>query len=441
MGWSMAELHPHQVQGVADILQAPRKRFILNWEMGCGKTPPTIAALARLPGKTLIVAPAIARQTWMYELQRWWPGSPEVGLIQYGKARGLSAKKAAENVAAYSSLVQVVSYELLAEVDRTGWNWIVLDEIHRLQSASSKAGKVAREITHANPCAGIVGLSATLMPDTITNAWHPLHCIWPRRFGAMDRNGRGSWEFACRYSNPTYNGYGYRFEGVNATYVDELRHRLTQVSSRVTRADIAHLLPAFDVQVLREEAGADKRKVALEWAELAGSGASHICLLTHLRETAEELAKALGGTCITGEMPIEKRHQTLTQLRKRPRAILCATMHALNENVDLTFLTQALFVELSYRPKDIIQALGRFSRLSGSLPSSVQLLVRARTADELIASKVQSKLESINAAVRAGGAESVLETAFGDPRSEEQFAASLRDAANSSGWDLSEYGL
>ena len=61
----------------------------------------------------------------------------------------------------------------------------------------------------------------------------------------------------------------------------------------------------------------------------------------------------------------------------------------------------------------MIQAMGRFSRLSGEVPSSCSLLVLLQTLDERIAFKLEEKLIDINATIDSGLSEEALEKSLG----------------------------
>jgi len=74
--------------------------------------------------------------------------------------------------------------------------------------------------------------------------------------------------------------------------------------------------------------------------------------------------------------------------------------------------TAALFAELHYRPEIMIQAMGRFSRLSGTVPSSVWLLVIEGSLDEVIADRLLNKMAAINSVVKGDVADAVLAAAL-----------------------------
>jgi SNF2 family DNA or RNA helicase len=116
---------------------------------------------------------------------------------------------------------------------------------------------------------------------------------------------------------------------------------------------------------------------------------------------------------ITGEDSPESRNALLRQAKEHTKAIVVATMHSIGIGIDLTFCTQALFAELYYRPETVIQAIGRFSRLSGKVPSSVAILCVEGTADEMLAQHLLAKIAAINKVVQPGDSEAKLSDALG----------------------------
>jgi SWI/SNF-related matrix-associated actin-dependent regulator 1 of chromatin subfamily A len=449
----MRQLYPYQEAAVQQIKEALLNRWLLSFEMGTGKTPTAIIAAKELrKQRILVVCPAIVRDNWLREFDDWWPDHPRVAAITLGRTRtkGVSKKQQELRDEAYAAPIQIVSYDLLDQVALSPWDLVVFDEIHRCKNAGSKQSHAAATICLENPRAAILGLSGTLIPDSVGDLWAQLNLLWPGRFGKPDKNGRHSFQFRDRYTNKRNNGYGWDFEGVKEQNLPELKKRLAAVSTRVTRAEVAHLLPPFQVQLLRQKpasleeqlalakandvetaiikAGQEKIGPACEWVSDAfDSGTTHVALLTHLRESASTLADKLRQEyrdvavyCITGDQTPEDRNKELAKARAEKKAVVVATMHSIGIGIDLTWCTQALFVELYWRLETILQAIGRFSRLSGKVPSSVSLMVLAGTLDEAVAQAVLGKVASANSVIGAGDGESKLEAALSDDSADQE---------------------
>lgn len=424
------------------ILAAPLNRYGLALETGLGKTPTALAALRRRfagrvdTARVLVCTPAIVRDHWLSELDAWWPEHGVANSITLGRDRksGVSKKATARRDTAYASPIQVVSYSLLKHIDRRGWDAIVFDEAHRLKTPGAFQSVQAREIADENPGAMIVPLTATPMPDDICDIWNPCDITWPGRFGETSSLKYVSWAFANRYSkwHDTVGSdgtvYGGKFSGINPANADELRQRLDGCWHRVTKASVAHLLPPFLVSLIKvepekqtkfkdiddwlERQGQEKFPYVKEWLDDAVESDTHICIGTHLTDTVNRIAAyaeryGIPVFRISGshQPSAEKRNAELAKAKACPRAIVVATMHSVGIGIDLTFCTKALLAELYWRPETVIQFLGRFSRLSGKLPSSVTLLCLKSTIDETIARSLMKKVKDISAAVSAGDSE------------------------------------
>ena len=449
-----ALLHSYQQEGVARGVS--ERALLCNFEMGLGKTP-TAIEISRLTmneksGPMLVVCPALVRRNWCNEFDKWWPGHPGIHCAE-------SSKQAAKwNM--NKEPILVVSYDLATSINATlEWGAIVADESHYLKNEASRRSKILRTLYLRNPQTLKLMLTGTPITSEPRDLWHQLDCLQPGRFGDY-------WRFVRRYSNVVSNQYGTDVKGLNDTYAPELNERLKAVSMRVTKQEVAHLLPPFSVQSimlppvksvspreLLDRAGSGLRKqheldavvAALGDTKVGATvdavenaldgGATHVCVLTHFRSTAEKIENALSRLDVPvirvdGDIPIKQRLVHIDDAKKLPRAVLVATMHSINVGIDLTRFTVAVFAELYWQPSAMIQALGRFSRLSGKLPSQCYLLVRQGSLDEPIAYTLLRRVKDQSKLFKPGQAEAGLSAEF-DPANmrEEDFIESLREAA------------
>lgn len=430
-------------------MAAPLHRFGAAYDCGLGKTGVALTAgraafAGRADSRVLVITPAVVRNHWLDEFVDWWPErAADARLITLGKERksGVSKAAAVRRDEAYASRIQVVSYSLLKHIDRRGWDYIIFDEAHRLKTPGSAQSVQAREIAQENPGAMIVPLTATPIPDDVCDIWNPCDITWPGRFGQAKTLRYVPYEFGLRYSkwveSVGVDGtvYGGQFKGLNPAHADELRFRMDQCWHRVTKASVAHLLPPFMVQLLKVEPdkqvqfanvddwiarqGEEKFPFVKEWLDDAVETDTHVFILTHLTATVDNVGRYAQRFGIpvyrvsgTHQPSAEQRNAELARAKSEPRAIIVATMHSVGIGIDLTFATRALFAELYWRPETVIQALGRFSRLSGVLPSSVTLLCLKGTQDEAMARSLLRKVNDISRAVGAGDGESRLSEAL-----------------------------
>ena len=79
--------------------------------------------------------------------------------------------------------------------------------------------------------------------------------------------------------------------------------------------------------------------------------------------------------------------------------LLAATIDSAGVGIDLTWADVVVFVELSYEPHKLLQAEARVCRFGQSKHVLVQYMVAQGCVDELIVSKVLSKLDSMHEAL------------------------------------------
>lgn len=455
------KLKDFQKEGVRRALSSPARRWVFADETGLGKTPQAIvAARALRPRTTLIVCMAIARDlVWKDELAKWWPDHPHVECISWTRARekGLSAAELARKELAFGAPIQIVSYALLDQVAQQPWDVIIFDEGHSLQHPDSGQSEAALALTEANPEAAVFLLSATIMPNRPQDAYGPLSVVWPHRWGELVKNKSYSYAFNHRYVQENLTDDGYRtWAGLREEHAPELAARIGAVSSRTTKKEVAHLLPSFDVRVLRipqggravegepvpadalpgvfKKEGRAKLSHVLNWTEEALGSASHVAILTSFRPTSRFIAacirtkrwaKDVPVYVVNGDDPADKRAAAIRELKAQPRGVLVATMHSIGISIDLTFCTKALFAELYSRPERIIQALGRFSRLSGTVPSSCDFLVFEGGPDMKIAYALKTKTEALSELMKSGVNDDALGLLAKDPVALEAELAAL----------------
>jgi SWI/SNF-related matrix-associated actin-dependent regulator 1 of chromatin subfamily A len=446
-----SKLHSFQQEAVRFLLGS--RRGMLNFEMGLGKTPSAIEACRLAEAKrVLVVCPAMVRLNWEDEFGKWWPDHPEIEVVESGK----QAKAA-------SAPIIITSYELTSKLATSQFDAIVVDESQYVQDRRAGRSKSVAKILAANLDAYVMFLTATPITNRPKGLHNQLDLLYPERFGSWSK-------FNTRYSQKLDNQYTeWDFGGLNDEHADELKSRLDLISIRVTKAEVAHLLPPCMVQSIRvraprsfnprellerftrpdahngkigalvRAAGEHKVEAAVDHAENAfENGESHVAVLTHLKATAEEVAAAMrqkGHEVIhvDGDVATPKRVEAIKQCKALKQAVLVTTMHAVNVGIDLTFCTTAIFAELYWTPAVMIQAFGRFSRLSGTMPSRILMLVLEGSQDEIIAHKLLEKTQDITSVIDAGHAEAGLDSALAEAEDidEEEFLAGLKAAAMS----------
>ncbi|OAQ98322.1 hypothetical protein LLEC1_07207 [Akanthomyces lecanii] len=166
---------------------------ILADEMGLGKTVQTIALIALLReqesylGPHLIVAPLSTLSNWMDEFEKWTPSIPVV--MYHGtrpQRRDIFSKKIMKHLKNGRPTdkfpVVCTSYEMVlqdkASLSRIKWEFIIIDEGHRMKNAEAKLFQELRQFTSATRLL----ITGTPLQNNLKELWSLLHFLLPNIF-------------------------------------------------------------------------------------------------------------------------------------------------------------------------------------------------------------------------------------------------------------------
>ena len=263
-----------------------RKAHILNWDTGLGKTYASGAVMQEVGGDWLVVCPAGVVSMWE----------------RFREEQGLA--------------FDVVADSQLHKVDVRRRTGIVVDEIHRFKTYDAKRTQDLKPLTRQAEFR--LGLTATLIPNDPGDVYEPCSLIHLGCFGSV-------WSFREAYQAkiPDEHAHsGFKWAGVTPEGGPRLAARLSKLVSRVTKADVAHLLTPLRLHIHDEGPPLD-------------TGA-HSVILTHNRDRAAKVAADLNAKFVlTGALTPKKRHKVIEEWRAAG-GLLVATMHCVNEGIDLT---------------------------------------------------------------------------------------------------------
>lgn len=154
-----------------------RSWAIWHHGMGSGKTRTTLEFIKRWleehgGSRILVCCPKAVIAAWVKQVGLW---APHIRVVALDKASSAAKEKTFQAAIADTSPVIIVcNYESvwrIKGIEKAKWDFLVWDEIHRLKSASGVASRWAGKMTKANPQAKRLGLSGTLIPHSILDAW------------------------------------------------------------------------------------------------------------------------------------------------------------------------------------------------------------------------------------------------------------------------------
>lgn len=395
---------------------------LLADEMGIGKSAQAIAAADPLPGKVLVIAPAIVVPHWEAQITRW---ALHFGVeSDFGEPPANTTRKPRRlEWAEPQKRWHVTSYELAAKRGELGeFATIVLDEIQYLKNASTPRTRKLRDAF--STCAQrprLIGLSGTPMTVRPRDLWSVLDTLFPGRWGSF-------WQFSKRYCGGHYKEIPGLPRSVwdcdGRSHEGELATRLSHYMLRRTKADVALELPPRERVMLECElppaaardfeaarialAGArdsqslarllsstedHKIDAAVSLAQEILEAGGRPLLFTTRRSTAKELAIRLCCPHVDGETPTESRRSTL--LAGTGPGV--ATIQSVTTGIDLTEFTSAIFVGLDWVPSTLLQAEARIHRIGQQRNTTIYYLIGIGTADEAVRERVIERLETAGA--------------------------------------------
>jgi SNF2-related domain/Helicase conserved C-terminal domain len=227
------ELLPYQLDGVAFAVGAGRA--VLADDMGLGKTIQGIGVAELLCleagiSRALVICPASLKSHWRQEIERF-----------SGRSCQLVLGSAQERAAQYgnSSFFTVCNYEQvlrdLLPIERTKWDFIILDEGQRIKNWEAKTSQVIKALK--SPFALV--LSGTPLENRLDELFSVVEFIDDRRLGP-------AFHFYNRYRVVDEKGrvLGYK-------NLDDLRERLKPVLLRRTRKTVMTELPSRTTEIRR----------------------------------------------------------------------------------------------------------------------------------------------------------------------------------------------
>mmetsp|Transcript_15385 Transcript_15385/g.45299 ORF Transcript_15385/g.45299 Transcript_15385/m.45299 type:complete len:1328 (-) Transcript_15385:31-4014(-) len=231
------------------------RNAILADEMGLGKTVQCVSLLGYLAeeqdvrGPFLVVVPLSVVPNWIKEFRRW---TPHVNCVVYvGDTRSREAIRAFEfdvdrrDAAAAANAcggvprttrfeVLITTFELILKdapiLSKIKWNFLVVDEAHRLKNAESALYSELQGFSFKNKLL----VTGTPLQNSLRELWALLHFLEPAKFPDGDA-------FEAEYSMQT-------MDGVSGLHAVLRPHLLRRVIKEVERS-----LPPKNERILRVE--------------------------------------------------------------------------------------------------------------------------------------------------------------------------------------------
>ncbi|TPX53876.1 hypothetical protein PhCBS80983_g06120 [Powellomyces hirtus] len=186
-----APMRDYQVQGLNWLISLFENGIngILADEMGLGKTLQSISFLGYLKhfqnisGPHLVIVPKSTLHNWMAEFGRW---VPTLNAFMFHGAKEDRVAMVQDKLLAQDFDVCVTSYEMCllekASFRKISWQYIVIDEAHRIKNENSTLSQIVREF----PCRNRLLLTGTPLQNNLHELWALLNFLLPDIFSSSE---------------------------------------------------------------------------------------------------------------------------------------------------------------------------------------------------------------------------------------------------------------
>lgn len=428
------QLFPYQETG-RDFLNDNRFAILAD-EQGLGKTAQAITASSDFK-QILVVCPATLKHNWANEFRMWAPHVRSIAVVEGSKFH-----------IPQDINVCIVNYDLLIkkniidQLHQIEWDVIICDEAHYLKNMTAKRTKAVLAKS------GLIHkvkrgwfLTGTPMVNRPIDMYPLLSVCFKDALG--------------NYSN--YKSYGlhfcagwdadWGFDVSGASNLDELREIVAPIMMRREKANVLHELPhkryqmvALDLDnkskkdVKKEENNLDPKTLkkiklgeGLQIGDLArlrsltaekklpvcieyirdwlSQTDKKLVLFAHhkavIKGLAEDLSNNYGLVVLDGETSPQERERVVEDFQTNPDVrIFIGNIKAAGVGITLTAASDVMFVETSYVPGDIQQAVDRCHRIGQEDSVLAQFLVAYGTIEETMLRTALDKLKNINQVIK-----------------------------------------
>lgn len=383
----MKELYAHQRRALEKL---PEGGGYLAFEQGLGKTLTAIAYAGEHHRRdVLVVAPAVALGVWERELE-------EEGYLAL-LPQGTRKEKAEQIASAHSFQWVVINYEVLLEpevekaINAWGPELIIVDEAHKIKTATAKRSKVLHRLGKRYPA---LLLSGTPITKNLLDMYSQYKVIDPDLWGGI------SWT-KFRYKYGIWGGYsGYELIGYQNT--EELMEKIAPITLVARKEDTLDLPPKTHtvVPIHLEKSGIDYQKMAKDgvlgdwvttnplekalrlsqitskakiettvaWVQEMIEMGEPVVVYARFLDSIHEIASRLGVEALTGAMPMELRTALVDNFQRGKTPVFLSQITAGSTGITLTKASNMWYHELTFGYEDWAQSQDRIHRIGQEYP-------------------------------------------------------------------------
>lgn len=184
-------MREYQLQGLNWLISLYENGIngILADEMGLGKTLQTISFLGYLkhfrntPGPNLVIVPKSTLYNWVSEFKRW---VPDFKVLMFHGSKEDRQQLVKERLLTEDFEIVVTSYEMCllekAQFRKISWQYIVIDEAHRIKNENSMLSQIVRTFD----CRNRLLITGTPLQNNLHELWALLNFLLPDVFSSSE---------------------------------------------------------------------------------------------------------------------------------------------------------------------------------------------------------------------------------------------------------------
>lgn len=435
----------YQKAGIHWCADSDRRVSLLADEMGLGKSIQAIGVANLLMlDRILIVCPAVMKYVWAQEIRKWYLG-------RHCQSRFIVS--GSKNYIPIRSNVVIVNYDLLhnkniyRQLMALKFDLGIFDEAHYLKNPKAKRTIAAlAPACIAGTCDRIIVMTGTPVVNRPIDLYPLLAWQSPETIAPYT----DYFDYARKFCGAFKGTFGWYMNG--ASHKEELNFRLrSTLMIRRLKKDVLTELPEKTLQIipmeiddntgymkleneafgldkakrmnlsefvetreydpdsnkvagriaaLRREMGLKKVDACIKYIKDAMEETDKIVVFAHHRAVIEKMEKSLSDykpVTITGSTPPKERAVLVHKFQNDPECrVFIGNIQAAGTGITLTAASTVIFVESSWVPGEIDQAVDRCHRIGQKDAVLAQFLVVRDSLDEYMIRTVVDKKKNIN---------------------------------------------